>query len=94
MSYDWPGNIRELENVLERAVLLTSTNFIRPQDLPSNIIESKKDDGMDLSINEIMKNHIKRTLLSSGGNKTKAAFLLGISRRALQRKLVKYKLDQ
>ncbi len=93
MSYDWPGNIRELENVLERAVLLTSTNFVRPQDLPKYIIESKTGDGRALSIDEITKNHIKRILSSSGGNKTKAALLLGISRRALQRKVVKYKLE-
>jgi DNA-binding NtrC family response regulator len=93
MSYDWPGNIRELENVIERAVLLTAANFVRPQDLPAYITESKTGDGSDLSIDDITKNHIRRILSSSGGNKTRAALLLGISRRALQRKVVKYKLE-
>ena len=37
MTYDWPGNIRELENVIERAILVTSANFIRPQDLPAHV---------------------------------------------------------
>lgn len=92
MSYDWPGNIRELENALERAVLVTNTNFVKPQDLPLYIKTLKTEDIKSLSLAELEKNHIQRLLVTAGGNKTKAASLLGISRRALLRKTNKHGL--
>ncbi len=93
MSYNWPGNIRELENVIERAVLVTPVNFIRAQDLPTYIKEStKKDSPASLTLNDLEKNHIQSVLTTTGGNKTKAASILGISRRALLRKINKYNL--
>jgi DNA-binding NtrC family response regulator len=93
VSYDWPGNVRELENVIERAILVTTANFIRPQDLPPYIKNLKLSGGDSLSIDELMKNHIQRVLVTTGGNKTKASSLLGISRRALQRKIEKYNIS-
>ena len=92
MSYDWPGNIRELENVIERAVMLTNASFIRPQDLPSHIREERKESVQNLTIDELVQNHIASILKNTNNNKTKAASILGISRRSLQRKMEKYGL--
>lgn len=93
MSYDWLGNVRELENVLERAMLVTTNNLIRPQDLPAYIHKIKPDISMNLTLDEIEKNHIQRVLITAGSNKTKTASMLGISRRALLRKIYKYRLS-
>ncbi len=93
MAYDWPGNIRELENVLERAILVTTESFIRLQDLPSYIKKLKTETPAYLSLDELEKSHIQRALITTGGNKTKAASILGISRRALLRKTYKYGLQ-
>ncbi len=92
MSYDWPGNIRELENVLERAVLVTTASFIRPQDLPSYIQTIKRETSGSLTLSDLEKNHIQKVLITTGGNKTKAASILDISRRALLRKIYKHGL--
>ncbi|HDO25409.1 MAG TPA: sigma-54-dependent Fis family transcriptional regulator [Nitrospirae bacterium] len=94
MSYDWPGNIRELENVIERAVLVTTANFIRVEDLPPYIKMLKPQASTTLSLDDIEKNHIQRVLITAGNNKTKAASILGLSRRALLRRIRKYGLDK
>lgn len=92
MTYNWEGNVRELENALERAALITIANFIRPEDLPESIRNVKKKGSGNISIDEIIRTHIQQTLIAVGGNKTRAASILGISRRALQRKLSKFGL--
>ncbi len=94
ISYDWPGNIRELENVLERAVLVTSVNFIRQQDLPSYIHGIKPVPSKNPTLDEVEKNHIQQVLITTGGNKTEAASILGISRRALLRRIYKHGLKK
>ncbi len=94
MSYDWPGNIRELENLIERAILVTTANFIRVEDLPPYIKTLKPQVLTTLSLDDIEKNHIQRVLLTTGNNKTKAAAILGLSRRSLLRRIQKYGLDK
>ncbi|MBZ4654361.1 MAG: two-component system, NtrC family, response regulator AtoC [Peptococcaceae bacterium] len=99
-AYDWPGNIRELENTIERAVLLSSGPQITPQVLPLSI-NKYKDSQNHLFINsserplkevmgDIEKHIIKKVLEETGGNRSRAAEKLGISRRALHYKLVEY----
>lgn len=91
LSYDWPGNIRELENVIEQAAILTSESFIRPEDLPESIKEFKGavKYGME-TLDKVVRAHIESVLNKCDGNRTHASKLLGISRRSLIRKIDKY----
>ncbi|MDD3654221.1 MAG: sigma 54-interacting transcriptional regulator [Desulfotomaculaceae bacterium] len=84
-SYNWPGNIRELGNVIERAVLFCKEKIIRLEDLGfNNSIES----GVDIcSLSGVEKETIFKTLKATNGNKSKTAKLLGISRSTLYKKL-------
>lgn len=105
LLYDWPGNIRELENIIERAVILTPGDTITSQVLPHSIIKYNNNTPKifstpvaDRSLKDVMsdieKEIIKKMLLETGGNRSKAADKLGISRRALHYKLVEYKLAE
>jgi two-component system response regulator HydG len=98
IRYDWPGNIRELENCIERAVIMAKGEVIAPADLPPNIQAlssgEKELDGLALpsgvSLHEVEKALILKTLEDTGGNRTRAAEILGINRRTLQIKLKEY----
>ena len=98
LDYDWPGNVRELENAMERAVALTRFDRITVEDLPERIqtYESTRiapidvDSGHVLTLQELEKRYIGRVLNAVGGNKTRAAKLLGLDRRTLYRKLERY----
>ncbi len=106
-TYDWPGNIRELENAIVRAAALCD-QAVRPEDLPERVrnfsapapaqAKSPRDgdgDGEDLlSLAEVEGRHIFRVLARTGGNKQAAARVLGIDRTTLQRKLERYSLEQ
>lgn len=100
-EYDWPGNIRELEKVIERGVMLTTDNFIDIQHLPErmiNLVETelvgdKTYPYVNLTLSEIEKKHLLEVLRANGFNKQKAALALGITRPALYRKLKKHKLN-
>ena len=92
MSYPFPGNVRELKHIIERAVILAGGKTIELQHLPERFGE--KSDTSDtienqqfLTLNEIEQNHILKAIEFTKGNKTKACELLGISRGALWRKL-------
>ena len=98
LSYDWPGNVRELENCIDRAVALARFDQITVEDLPERIRAYRSDrfsvsasDPNDIvSLQELEKRYIARVLKLLGGNKARAAALLGLDRRTLYRKLEKY----
>lgn len=100
VQYDYPGNIRELMNLINSAVIIESTNEIRKKSLPSYFLESTAvlaDTGsVELplkTLEDVEKDHIKKILNYTDNNKTKAAQILGISRVNLIAKAKKYKLD-
>jgi two-component system, NtrC family, response regulator HydG len=99
--YDWPGNIRELENCVERAVIMARGEVIAPADLTPAIQALSSVDkelaGLALpsgvSLQEVEKSLILKTLEDTGGNRTRAAEILGINRRTLQNKLKEYGIN-
>jgi two-component system, NtrC family, response regulator HydG len=91
-EYRWPGNVRELENAIERAAVLSSDDVILPEYLPHNIVHAHLDHGgawdpLTSSLAEVEQRHILAVLEGAGGNRTKAAGILGISQATLWRKL-------
>ncbi len=103
LSYPWPGNIRELENLLERVVVLADGSEIQTDDLPEDILHPAPDRApIDVSDDDLsVKRHsaelervlIRRALERTGGNKTQAADLLELSPRALRYKIQDYGLE-
>ena len=96
MAYDWPGNVRELRNAMDRAGIMTDGNPVLPKDLPPQLQDAKPSEksGSVLvgDMREIQRRAILEALEKTGGNKTRAADLLGISRRNLIYKLREYGL--
>lgn len=86
VEYDWPGNVRELRNVLQRYVTLGHLEFFSPGS-ESTLASVTASVNLRNAIEELEKSFIKRAISQAGGNKTQAAKLLGISRRALFRKM-------
>jgi DNA-binding NtrC family response regulator len=96
--YSWPGNVRELENIMERAVALENGPVIRVADLPDYVhnltIETYRHTPSDIpSLEDQEKRYIQWVLDKSGGNKTKAAKIMGIDRVSLWRKLKRYEIE-
>jgi DNA-binding NtrC family response regulator len=96
-QYSWPGNVREVENFIERAVVITSGDVLTPDDFPRELITGgprPKSAAIEagLSIHEMEKQLILATLETEGGNQTKSADRLGISSRTLRNKLHEYGL--
>ena len=94
LEHDWPGNVRELENCLVRAVVLASGSVIRPEHLGLKRDSSCREDISDevVSVEAAARAQLERAMAASGGNRTQAAQLLGVSRPRLYRMLQKYDL--
>ncbi len=96
MVYDWPGNVRELQNALEHAVVLSKGDLIEPQALPERITRRRKEplvaerSSINPALDVIERAYIMWVLQSEGGNKTRAAEVLGIDPSTLYRKLSRY----
>ncbi len=99
-EYIWPGNVRELENVIERAVVLTPGSSIKPDALPTRLREKPAEPlvqdrpAPNPSLEIIERAYIEHVLNAEGGNKTKAAEVLGIDPSTLYRKIKRYDLDE
>lgn len=93
-KYHWPGNLRELQNVIKRSVLLTNGDYIETIVLPKELFEpSKKSVGDNFSKDAYEKEQILRALKETNFNKSKAAKLLQITRKTLYNKINHYNLD-
>ncbi|MGH7720533.1 MAG: sigma-54-dependent transcriptional regulator [Gemmatimonadaceae bacterium] len=98
-AYQWPGNVRELENAIERAVILTEGDVVELDTLPERITERKAEPLVsdrvvnNPSLETIERAYIMWVLQSEGGNKSRAAEVLGIDPSTLYRKLSRYGVD-
>ena len=96
MAYGWPGNVRELENALERAVILTQSDTIRPDALPERVTARRAEPlvsertPVTPTLEAIERAYIQWVLQNEGGNKSRAADMLGIDPSTLYRKLARY----
>ncbi|MEW6275549.1 MAG: sigma-54 dependent transcriptional regulator [Bacillota bacterium] len=101
VRYHWPGNIRELQNVIERAAIICQGNEILPEHLPKELLATQKTTASSIinfpdqgiSLDEVEKELILKALEKTGGNQTRAAQLLGITRSALLYRSQKYGLN-
>ena len=105
-EYDWPGNVRQLKNVIEQIIVLSDKENIGPEDLPHFIRDKRVEEPKDASgtgahgtdstlgsLSQMEKEHIEKVLKKTDGNQTKAAKMLGISRRTLYQKIKEYGLE-
>jgi two-component system NtrC family response regulator len=100
LKYNYPGNVRELENIIERAVVLTRNNILTTNDLPLTVKGIKYEDQLpelgkgtlSEQVEALEKRLIFDALTESNGNQTKAGKLLGITERNLRYKLQKYNI--
>lgn len=96
-KYNWPGNIRQLQNCIESAVVMSNGNEITLEDLPLSISEYSGDEVISIpvgvTLEEAEKTLIQQNLALNKGNKSKTADILGIGRKTLHRKLQEYGLE-
>ncbi len=98
MAHTYPGNVRELENIIERAISFTNTADLLPSDLPPSLLQSSsekprpKAQGLRDAIEQAERETIANALLAANGNISRAAISLGIYRQQLQRKIKQYQI--
>jgi DNA-binding NtrC family response regulator len=99
-AYSWPGNVRELENAIERAVAFARGPAITPDDLPERVRTSGSASALiarsveqNMTIREVEREYILEVLRRTGGNKSRAAELLGLDRKTLYRRLDEYRAE-
>ncbi len=93
-SYAWPGNARELENAIQRIVVMSEEEIIEIPDLPSFArFSALRTTSIHRTLAEMEADHIRHVLANTGGNKTRAAEILGIDRKTLRHKIAQYHLD-
>jgi len=108
VRYDYPGNVRELENIIESAVILETADYLQRSSLPTYFLDAVKkgrrrsaeveadhqpgDGAAYRTLDEVEKEHIRRVLDAAGGNRTRAAKILGVSRAGLHLKLKRFDL--
>ena len=92
INYQWPGNIRELRNVIERGVILAENGVITENALPRELSMQAEGENDFLSLEAVEKEHIAKVLACFSNNRTLAATALGISRKTLYRKIREYEI--
>ncbi len=93
--HDWPGNIRELQHAVERAVILSESNILEPQDFFMEDTSNNRDESFtpdNMNLNEVEKLLIRKVVDKHGGNISRAAKELGLTRASLYRRIEKYGL--
>jgi len=96
-SYEWPGNVRELKNVIQRAVVMCSGEVLLPEHLPARVAKGgpgrpKISFPIGTPLSDVEREMLSRTLAFTGNNRSRAAAMLGISRRSIYNKIEKYGL--
>ncbi|MEO0156457.1 MAG: sigma-54 dependent transcriptional regulator, partial [candidate division WOR-3 bacterium] len=97
-NYEWPGNIRELRNTIEKAIIITRDKFIKPEDITLKFIEPPKIEqsstlNYNEAINKLESELVKKALSQTQGNQTRAAELIGVSRNFLIRLMKKHNIN-